>query len=330
MTAVRQRILVIGATGALGRRVVSRLLAEGHTIRVLTRRPFAAERLFGQTVEAIEWHPLSGHLPEPALTDLDAIVHLAGEPLAGAADRDRVKRMRSSRLKLAERLAVAARNAALRLVVASVVLPPAARIDGDVMSDQSPRVPPTTAFERDMLDVEAACNALASGGASLALVRFGILLDAGPLIADLVRLARRGQIPQLAGCQIPAIAPEDAAALVTGLIAHRDMTGPLIGVSPEPLKGDFLQTALTQHNRLPLALPTPAALVERHVGPLARLLYNRTQVVPQRLLDAGAGFSNVDLEAALVLAIDTLTSSDGKGQRAAAGADEPQILPTTK
>ena len=307
MTASSLRILVTGATGALGRRVVGRLLAEGHTIRILTRRPFAAERLFANAVEAVEWHPLSGTVPDTALTDLDAIVHLAGEPFAGAADADRRRRMRTSRLRLAERLAVAARNAGLRLVVTSVVLPAFGKSSGEVMTDQSPRSPPTTDFERDILDVEAACNALGSGGASLAIVRLGILLEAGPLLRDLVRLSQRGQIPHMAGTLIPAIDPDDAAALLTGLIAHRDMAGPLIGVAPEPLKGEFLQTALGHYNKLPLGLPAPAARVERRVGPLAHLLYNRTRIVPQRLLDAGAGFKNADLEASLTRALAAMS-----------------------
>ncbi|MFM9940391.1 MAG: NAD-dependent epimerase/dehydratase family protein [Hyphomicrobiaceae bacterium] len=311
VTTPSLRILVTGATGALGQRVVARLVAEGHAVRLVTRRPFRADAVLGRHATCIEWHPLSEPLPEAALADLDAIVHLAGEPLAGPADTERALRLRSSRLKLAERLAIAARNQTLRIVVASVVMPPLTTAAGEVMTDLTPRSEPATAFERGVLDIEAACNALASGGASLAMVRLGLLIDAGPVLEALVRLARRGGIPNFAGALIPAIDPEDAAALIAGLVGHRGLTGPLIGVAPEPLAGEILQAALVPFNPWPVALPVSQRRVERRIGPLARLLFNRTRVVPQRLLDAGAGFQNADLAASLARALAVVTASRG-------------------
>ncbi len=307
MTSPSLRILVTGATGPLGQRVVARLLAEGHAVRLVTRRPVLADAQHGRHATCIEWHPLSEPLPDAAIDGVEVMVHLAGEPWAGATDRDRAQRQRTSRLKLAERLAVAARNHALRIVVASVVLPPDIGEAGDVMTERSTRPPPSTDFERGVLDVEAACNALASGGASLALVRLGLLLQPGPVLAALVRLAGQAQIPRLEGALIPAIDPEDAAALIAGLVAHRDLSGPLIGVAPAPLQGETLQAALHHFSPLPLTMPISIRRVERHIGPLARLLYNRTQVVPQRLLDAGAGFQNADLEASLAGALTAMT-----------------------
>ena len=48
------RILVLGATGLLGRPVVERLTRDGHTVRILTRSPESARTMFGTAVEITE------------------------------------------------------------------------------------------------------------------------------------------------------------------------------------------------------------------------------------------------------------------------------------
>ena len=48
------RILVIGATGLLGKPVVERLLQRGQPVRILTRSPAKAEALFGGSIEYAE------------------------------------------------------------------------------------------------------------------------------------------------------------------------------------------------------------------------------------------------------------------------------------
>lgn len=70
-------ILVAGATGNIGRHVVQDLLARGHRVRGLTRRPEAAR----QRVPAVEW--VGGDLREratlvPVVEGVDGIVYVAG------------------------------------------------------------------------------------------------------------------------------------------------------------------------------------------------------------------------------------------------------------
>lgn len=295
------RVLVTGATGSLGERVVARLLAEGREVHIVTRRPFLAARLFDDSVRAHEWHPLSEPLPPAALEGVEAIVHLAGEPFSGPADAERLALIRSSRVGLAERLATACRDRARRIVIVSLALPFAG--DGGVVTEASPRAAPTTALEQAAVAWEAAGNALAGAGHSVAIVRLGLLAGPGALLATLLRLQRRGFVPNLSGCLIPAIDPEDAAALLTGLASHPEMTGPLFGVAPEPIAGAALSAALAPLRRWPVALPVPARLVSARIGPLAALLLNRVRIVPQRLIDAGAGFRHPEPSASILSAL---------------------------
>ena len=74
-----QTVLVSGATGVIGGRLVSLLSREGADVRALTRTP---ERIAGrprQGVTAVAWDGV--HAPADAVRGTAAVVHLAGEPV---------------------------------------------------------------------------------------------------------------------------------------------------------------------------------------------------------------------------------------------------------
>ena len=72
----RQTILVTGATGLIGKRLVAELLNAQHQIIVLSRRPEKAAKL-GNGIRLVRTM-----IELPASLALDAIIHLAGEPVA--------------------------------------------------------------------------------------------------------------------------------------------------------------------------------------------------------------------------------------------------------
>ena len=78
------RILLIGGTGSVGRKVAERALADGHTVRVLTRRPQSAPS---------GTEPVTGDLTDPAsltaaVDGIDAVVFTHGAPYQSQAVRD--------------------------------------------------------------------------------------------------------------------------------------------------------------------------------------------------------------------------------------------------
>jgi uncharacterized protein YbjT (DUF2867 family) len=75
------KVTVTGGTGVLGRAVVPRLLADGHQVTVLTRRPAArvpdgASRVIGDLAR--------GDGLDPAVAGAEVVVHLASEPFRPA------------------------------------------------------------------------------------------------------------------------------------------------------------------------------------------------------------------------------------------------------
>ncbi len=88
---MRIRVLVLGATGTLGRPVVRSLLDGGHPVRILTRSAEKARAVFGEAVEVVEGDPASRdplsravagceavHVSLPTESELLAVEHVLG------------------------------------------------------------------------------------------------------------------------------------------------------------------------------------------------------------------------------------------------------------
>ncbi|MGB4400460.1 MAG: TIGR01777 family oxidoreductase [Daejeonella sp.] len=95
----KKNILITGATGLIGSRIVRNLQLRGHVIKILTRDPARVKN-----AEAFRWDIDSGQIDRNCLEGVDTIIHLAG---AGIADKRWTKkrkeeiidsRVKSSRL----------------------------------------------------------------------------------------------------------------------------------------------------------------------------------------------------------------------------------------
>lgn len=94
-----KNILITGATGLIGSRIVRNLQQRGHVIKILTRDPARVKN-----AEAFYWDIETGQIDPKCLEEIDTVIHLAG---AGIADKRWTKkrkqeivdsRVKSSRL----------------------------------------------------------------------------------------------------------------------------------------------------------------------------------------------------------------------------------------
>jgi uncharacterized protein YbjT (DUF2867 family) len=103
-------VLVTGGTGTLGRRLVPRLLAVGHQVRVLTRRPSHAG--LPPDVRLVTGDVRSGAGLAAAIEGVHVVVHAASSPL---------RRMRETEVAGTGLVAAAARDAGAHLIYVSIV-----------------------------------------------------------------------------------------------------------------------------------------------------------------------------------------------------------------
>src|SRR5436189_6201297 len=95
-------ITITGATGFIGRRLIERLSTAPHQLHALTRRTNVR---FGDTAVWISrWDPMAEDPPRESLVNADAIVHLAGEPVAQRWTPEAKAKIRESRVQGTRRL----------------------------------------------------------------------------------------------------------------------------------------------------------------------------------------------------------------------------------
>src|SRR4051794_28972259 len=88
-------VTLTGATGLIGSKLVRALRDRGDAVTVLSRSPDKARATLG--VDAVAWDPPAGPAPAQALRGRDAVVHLAGEPVAQRWNEKVKRAIRESR-----------------------------------------------------------------------------------------------------------------------------------------------------------------------------------------------------------------------------------------
>ena len=95
------KITISGASGLIGRRLLKMLAADGHALHVLSRH---AGTNLPPGVKISPWDPVKGEPPSDALREADAVIHLAGEPVAQRWTPEAKEKIRASRVSGTEHL----------------------------------------------------------------------------------------------------------------------------------------------------------------------------------------------------------------------------------
>jgi len=294
-------VLVTGATGLVGGRLVPSLLGDGRQVLAATRSPERAR--FAPGVEAVGWDGVS--LPAEVLGRCDALVHLAGEPLFGgpfnAARRRRVRdsRVDSTRALAAALAALPADERPAVWLCASAVGFYGSRGD-ESLSEQAG---PGRGFLAELCgDWEAATRPAAEAGVRVVSLRIGIALAReGGALALMRRPFALGLGGRLGdGRQwVPWIQLDDLVALLRFALDEESLSGPLNAVGPAPARNAELTTALSRVLRRPALIPVPGFAIRLALGELADELLGSKRVLPERALAAGFRFAHPELEEAL-------------------------------
>lgn len=287
----RRGVLVTGATGLVGARLVRSLRADGVAVHAVTR---SGAGRFPHGVQPVVWDGV--RVAPEALADLDAVVHLAGEPVFGGLPSEaRLGRIRDSRTGSTRALveAMAALPAERRpraFVCASAVGYYGSR--GDEILEES--APPGRGFLADVCVAwEEAARAAAEHGVRSVSLRIGIVLarEGGALVpmARAFSLCLGGRLGD--GRQwFPWIHVDDLVAMLRTAVTDDRWDGAVNAVGPNPVRNDELTRALATRLRRPALIPVPAFALRALLGELAGELLGSRRVVPARATALGFRF----------------------------------------
>lgn len=299
------RVGVTGATGLLGTRLVKTLSERSDTPVAFSRdRERAQERL---GVQAVTWNPADVPAPAEALSGLDAVVNLAGEPVAQRWTAAAKERIRSSRVvgtqNLIESLAAASPRPQL-LVSASAV--------GYYGDRGSQELDEDSGHGSDFLasvcaDWEAAAERASSElGVRVVRVRIGVVLDrSGGALQKLLPVFRIGAGGPVAGGRqyMPWVSIDDVVGIILEALSQPSWSGAVNACAPSSAtNAEFSRTLGHVLNR-PAVLPAPAFALRAMFGEMASTVIGSQRVVPRRTLELGYRFRYPELEPALRAAL---------------------------
>src|SRR5262245_1098104 len=307
-SAEAKSILVTGATGFIGRKLVYRLVSRGDRVIVHARNAGKAADLFGPHVDVV-----TDLARVAAETRVDAIINLAGEPIAGAPW---TRRRRA--LLLESRLGVT--RALLRLVARLAVKPTTwinasaigyygARDGDDSLNEKSAA---GKGFQAELCRCWEETAARASEhGVKVSTLRFGVVLsgDGGalPALARPVRLFA-GTVLGSGRQWFSWIHIDDLLDLISFVLAEATLAGPLNATAPVPVRHEELMATIAATLHRPLwPVRVPARLLRAGLGEIAELFVDGQRVTPDRLQALKFRFRYATIGAALeeALASDT-------------------------
>jgi hypothetical protein len=301
----RRRVLVTGGTGFIGRALVEALTAAGHEVTVLTRDVGRADGL-ATPVRLVK------RLDDIRRTDrIDAVVDLAGEPVAGGPWT-----LRRRQAVVASRLRTL--NAVGRLVERldvkpAVVIKASAvgfyGVRGDDLLTEADGAGARREFAvRSCRIVERAARDLGRRhGVRTVALRIGLVLGReGGLLGRLLPVFDLGLGGRTGAGQqwMSWISLDDVVRLIGFAIAEPSVEGAVNGTAPVPVRNRDFARALGRVLRRPAILPLPALPLEWVLGDFAReLLTGGQRVVPAKATACGFRFLDADLETALRVAV---------------------------
>ncbi len=301
----RMLVVVTGSSGLLGSALVAALQAEGNQVIRLVRR-------LPQSADETQWNPLGAPDPAP-FEGADAVVHLAGESVAGRWTKAKKSRIHNTRVQSTQVIASAiarAKQPPRTLVSASAIGYYPIRSES-VQTEDSPS---GSGFFPDLVrQWESANEPARAAGVRVVMARMGVVLSRkGGALAKMLPAFRFGLAGRIgSGRQwMSWISIYDVVGAFKFALANAGLNGPVNFVAPNPVTNAEFTRTLAQVVHRPAVFPVPEFVVKLAFGEMGdTLLLGSQRVLPAKLQAAGFRFQYPQLRAALEAVLNPPTGA---------------------
>jgi hypothetical protein len=279
------KFLITGASGFVGSHLSQFLLGKHHSVIGLSRNPPA--RMMNR--ERFRFIAADTTRPGPwqkSLSDVDAVVNLAGRSIFGRWSEAVKSEIRESRILTTRHVVQGLPSGKKGVVLVSASGAGYYGSRGDEVLTED------AAGSEDFLarlaqDWEGEAQAAAEKGARVVVMRLGVVLGPGGGAMAQMIPAFKAFVggPLGSGRQwFPWIHLDDLLAAVLFLIEHSELSGPVNVCAPNPVPNRELANALGRALNRPALMPAPAFMIRVSLGEFADVLLASQRTVPQKLL----------------------------------------------
>ena len=294
------KLIVTGGTGFIGRALVDELARQGHDVIVLTRKPGHRPR---PSVRFVEWDAASAGPWQADVAYADAVVNLAGAPIAeGRWTTSRKRLLIDSRVRATRRLveALSGRSEKPPVLVSGSGIGYYGASDDRLLDEHSAQ------GHGFLADLSSAWEeeAMRSGqsGLRVVLLRTGMVLeqDGGALPKMLLPFRLFAGGPVLPGTQwVSWIHRLDLIGLIQWAITTPTVSGPVNAVAPEVMTMKAFCATVGKVLHRPSWLPVPGLALRLALGEMGTLMTTGQRVDPSKARALGYHFLYPRLEPAL-------------------------------
>lgn len=300
------KVLITGASGAIGKGVCDVLLARGDDVVGLSRNPESSR----QRNARVTWHAWSPTLerpPEEAFDGVDGVINLVGEAINQRWSDEAKKRIMESR-----------ETATKNLVAAMVAAPTPPKVlvsqsavgyygdTGETVIDES--APAGSRFDSEVcVNWEQAARGVESANVRLVIMRTGLVLDKDSgLLKELLVPFKLGVGGPLAGGNfyMPWITLDDEVGLLVWGLDEAKASGVYNATAPNPVTNRELSKALGRAIGRPAIVPVPKLAVVARLGrEMGDAATTGQRAIPRRAQADGYTFRHPDIESGLAAAL---------------------------
>jgi uncharacterized protein len=292
------KITLTGGSGFIGRRLLKMLAGNGHTVHILSRH---AGTNLPPGVKLSVWDAMKGEPPADALEGADAVINLAGEPVAQKWSAAARQKIRESRVLGTQRLIQGLSTISQRppaLISASAIGIYGAR-NSEVVTETSSL---GTGFLAEVCrEWEKEADLAESLGMRVVKIRIGIVLDRnGGALAKMLPAFRNFAGGRLASGRqwMSWIHLQDLGNLFKYAVEN-PLQGVFNGTAPNPVTNAEFTKQLAAVLRRPALFPVPALALKAIFGEMSEVLTTGQRVLPKAAEAAGFQFQYPELGPAL-------------------------------
>ena len=285
-----------GSNGLLGRALRAFLTTGGHTVVPIVRKRGAA---------GIYWNPDTGGIDANRFNGIDAVIHLAGEPVFSLrwteAKKRRIYQSRVIGTHLISKALSQVNNPPKIFISASGTGIYGSRGD-EVLTETSRHA--TDGFLSGVCkEWERAATLAADAGIRTVQMRLGPVFSAAggslPMLSKPFSMFVGGRVGQ-PDHYLPWVVLDDVLYAIRHILHHDDLSGPVNLTAPEPATLQETADTLSKVLDRPSWLHPPVGIIKSIMGEVAdETIFQSARVVPRKLLDHGFVFQYPDLHHAL-------------------------------
>ena len=291
------KILISGSHGFIGSAVHESLAQQEHALLRLIRLTQIAKS------DEVFWNLPDDYIDHSKLTDLDAVIHLAGENIFGRWNEKKKREIYDSRVKstafLAQTLARLEQKPNV-LICASAIGYYGDRGEHECIETAEPG---SSFLSGVCKEWEQAAKPAVDAGIRVVNLRFGVVLGKeGGSLAKMLPAFKMGMGGPLGDGQqwISWVSINDVVKAVEFALNKDSLSGPVNVVSPFPVRNKELAHAIGHALHRPEVVPVPKRMLKFMFGDFAEeTLLASTKVLPHKLQLEGFQFEYADLNAAL-------------------------------